>query len=140
MKNYNLLMLICCLLFSIGVYAQHNNSHSGRYNNGEIDFEFASELVYSDDDELLGVKVTVTNMGSSSINQDVLFRVHISTMIPDGSPENYNAEQLLILSRHPLPIGGSDDIFINLVDIHRSRVNKYDVITIWPVVASNPWE
>lgn len=132
MKISNLLILICCLLFSIETYAQHNNSNLERYNDGEIDFEFTSELIYNNNNELSEAKVTVTNIGTFPISQDIAFRVHIGTVIPTELPYTYNVEKTLSLSRNSLLIGHSNEVFINL--IYR---NIGKVITIWPVVGLN---
>jgi len=137
MKKSNLLILICFLLYSIGAYAQHNNPNTERYNDGEIDFEFVPELIYDIDNngvdgELIGAKITVTNIGSSFIHQDIVFRVHKSAVVPSELPDSYNVEEVLSLSRHPLPMGGSEDIVVNFFCRSREKV-----ITIWPVVESD---
>jgi len=124
--------LLCC----VTSYAQHH-PNSGQYDDGELQFEFELELIYStgdinNEENLAGVEITVTNTSASSIDRDILFRVHVSTHIPLEMPDTYDAERVLDLSARPLNVGHSDGVFIPLS--HRATGK---VITIWPLVASN---
>ncbi len=125
--------MLCC----VTSYAQHNHQ-SGQYDDGNIQFEFALELIYNDvgignqASNIIGVEVIMTNTSESSINRDVLFKVHISEGIPLEMPDTYDAERVLELSKAPLSIGHSDDVFIPLTVRNRDKV-----ITIWPLVSSH---
>lgn len=136
MNKFNLLILICSfLLCSVLSYAQHNHP-TGQYNDGSIAFEFVLELIYSDNggvnqNNVIGIEINVTNIGESSINKDILFQIYISDAIPLEMPDTYDAERVLELSKNPLGISHSANVFIPLT------VRRDKVITIWPLVDSS---
>lgn len=137
MKKYNLLILICCfLLCCVTSYAQHDHQ-SGQYDDGDIQFEFELELMYNDTDignqgNIVGIEIIMTNTSESSIDKDILFQVYVSEGIPLEMPDTYDAERVLELSKTPLSIGHSDDVFIPL-----DTKNRDKVITIWPLVSAH---
>ena len=152
-------MLLCCLLlicFGTEVYAQGNsgNAHTQEYSDDEFQFEFEAELIYADDsddgddegdddsdddsndddeNEVVGVQIRVENSGTSTIDNDILFRAKIVEQAPQTVPDSYDAQETLYLLDEPLEPSNSKEVS---VDLSEKRAGG-KVVIIWPLVDSD---
>jgi len=159
MKKSNLLIIfLCCLFIYTNVSAQQDtefefefelvsdddddDGDDGNYGGGDDDENDDDDD--DDDDENdksnnksnspLRAEVTLTNVGVSLLTEDITFRAHVGTTVPDGLPSEYDTESTVTFET-PL-LTGDTKSFSMLMPTSSLQFGVDNIVTIWPLASS----
>jgi len=100
------------------------SSDDSGYSSGNNGYGTGNTTVFRAD-------ITLTNTGSSSITNNILFRADVSTTTPETLPTEYDAERLVIFGT-PLEVNDTKT-FSLFIPPSSLQLGAKNIVTVWPV-------